>query len=1316
MSQKFLLRSFAGGEITPELAGRLDLVKYQTGLQLCRNFITLPHGPAVRRPGTEYIAQVKDSTRKVRLIPFTFSASQTAVIEMGHQYLRVHINGGALLEANKTLTGISSGVWSVTAHGYSDGDWVYCNGHFFEVWVNDADSFFVDDIQYVGVNHAPTTFPTNIARVFTLATPYQEADLFDIHYAQSADIVTLTHPSYATRELSRLSEVTWSLTEVNFAPSANAPTGVTVTPTVAVNEHLTSTKYRVTAVADDGVTETLPSLAASASNNLTLAGNYNTITWNAVDGYSRYNVYKLRGGVYGYIGQVTPNAGTSKDVVTATPYNDIGFFKYGRVRVVTSTAHGFSTGNSVYMDGTGYFDGLFVITVESSTTFTYAKKTQFSFEVTTGKAYTPSLSLVDDNVQADTTQSPPEDIISLNKGVGDYPSTTVYHEQRRWFAGTDGKPQVLWATRTGATNNLTSSIPSRDADGMELRVASSQYNQIRHLVALTDLIALTAGGEFRIFADGAPAITPTSVSVKPQGYSGASNVQPVVTSGTVMYVQAQGSRIRELSYSWEASAYKTTDATIMAPHRFNYHTIVDMAYTRSPDQILWAVREDGLLLGMTYVPDQQVYGWHAHDTDGKFESVTVVPEGNEDMLYTVVQREVDGRNVRYIERLSTRYFSKLAYANYVDSGRAYATETEVDVLVQAPSEMVTMLQTMEEKVAAIRKIGNEVWVFGFRAVDYTDMVFTQHEEVLTAWVYAASDYTFQRQVNLDHTMTGHFGENIGVQVYVFGEEVYIFGSANWHMYPTSWGPPHVIKFSASDPSNFTRTVIDYGTSAPYNAYLADYATLSNDGTGTWAPTSSDEYTFYLRNLTTGVIEDVRSCHRTNLYTAMSPFGLVHLPNGDLVIGYSSPTYPANSAHDQIVFMHPNHTNTIIDLGYRFGWLGAAKYIGNDTLYMMSSAGLLKINTATKTVVRTWSAAETKPNVWTESFSYGSSAQFAYDPDTKVLAWQSFDYNGYYYSPPKVPMTPSIRLFNTETETFIGSRELPNPGGIYVDANTNPGDDFDWDIDGDMRWIDGHLWVGAYRVGATDNDFYGYQVYALDAGNLTSTAVVGSTTGLSKGDTLYVPPGGYDAVYGTGSGLDAGAYNFTILEVISPTMLLLKADGLAPDSLYNVNLSASTIKKVTTISGLDHLEGKTVQILADGAVHPERVVAGGAVTLDYPAGIVMIGLGYTSDLKTLPLAMEGAAAAGQGTIKNINKAHLRVTRSSMVKAGPAFDRLREYPARSVGDNYGEAPALRDGEISMTVDPSWSTDAALCVRQDLPLPLTVTSMTLEVQNGG
>ena len=122
-----LLRSFSGGEITPDLFGRIDLAKNQTGLQTCRNFVVLPQGPVENRAGFRCVAPAKTNTA-TKLIPFTFSVEQSLALEFGNQYIRFHTEGGTLLEASKTIDGATAAdpcVFSVLAHGYTTGNWVY---------------------------------------------------------------------------------------------------------------------------------------------------------------------------------------------------------------------------------------------------------------------------------------------------------------------------------------------------------------------------------------------------------------------------------------------------------------------------------------------------------------------------------------------------------------------------------------------------------------------------------------------------------------------------------------------------------------------------------------------------------------------------------------------------------------------------------------------------------------------------------------------------------------------------------------------------------------------------------------------------------------------------------------------------------------------------------------------------------------------------------------------------------------------------------------------------------------------------------------
>ncbi|CAB4124955.1 hypothetical protein UFOVP61_50 [uncultured Caudovirales phage] len=593
MNIKTLLRSFAGGEITPEMFGRIDLPKNQTGLQKCLNFVVLPHGPVARRPGTAWLNECRDSTTVSRLIPFVYSSTQAIQLEVGVGYIRFHNGSGTLLEANATVTSVIGNTITQTAHGYTTGNWVFLSvsgagGRFFKITVTGANTYTTADPGGTAVN--PNVLYNRAARVYQIATTYDATNIFDLHYAQSADVLTLSHPSVVTKELRRLGATNWTLTDASFTPTILAPTGPTATPTVATATSLTTARYVVTSLAADLVTESVASAEATCSNNLTLAGNFNTISWTAATGANRYYVYKQRGGTFGYIGQTT------------------------------------------------------------------------------------GLSLVDENVTPDTIQVPPENNITLNTGAGEYPAAVTYHEQRRWFAGPTNHAQSIYATRSATDANMTSSVPTRDDDALQFRIASSQQNAVRHLVSLSDLLALTAGGEFRIFSDGsASAITPKSITIKPQAYCGANNVQPVVTSGSALYVQSQGSHVREIAYNPAGTgAYSTVDISMMAPHLFNGYSIVQLAYCRAPDQIAWAVRSDGVLLGLTYVPDQQVFAWHQHVTDGFVESVSVIPENNTDVLYMIVRRTVAGRTVRYIEVLSSRLFTTLASCFYVDAGASYS--------------------------------------------------------------------------------------------------------------------------------------------------------------------------------------------------------------------------------------------------------------------------------------------------------------------------------------------------------------------------------------------------------------------------------------------------------------------------------------------------------------------------------------------------------------------------------------------------------------------------------------------------------------------
>lgn len=538
-----LQRSFGGGEVTPEFFGRIDDVKYATGAAKMRNFIALPHGPATNRPGFAFVRPVKDSGKKTRLIPFTFSTEQTFAVELGAGYFRFHTQGGTVLSGG-----------------------------------------------------AP----------YEVANPYTEADLFDIHYVQSADVLTLVHPNHPPAELRRLGATDWQYVPISFAAPLSAPGGVAVAATWPTPGAGYTYRYAVTAVDSDG-RESQASAIADTTNNLFQTGAFNDVSWGAAAGAARYNVYKESGGLLGYIGQ------------------------------------------------------------------------------------TATLTLRDDNITADIGKTPP--VYENTFGSpGNYPAAVSYFEQRRCFAGTLNRPQNLWLTKSGTESSMSYSLPVRDDDRIAIRVAAREANVIRHIVPLGSLMLLTSAAEWRVTSINSDAITPASISVRPQSYIGSNNAQPVIVNNNLIYAAARGGHVRELGYNDGAGGYVTGDLSLRAPHLFDNLNITDIAYSKAPLPLVWCVSSNGKLLGFTYVPEQQVGAWHQHDTDGAFESVAVVAEGNEDVLYAIVRRTINGQNVRYVERMASRAFVAQADAFFVDAGATYSG---------APATTISGLGHLEGKTVNI---------------------------------------------------------------------------------------------------------------------------------------------------------------------------------------------------------------------------------------------------------------------------------------------------------------------------------------------------------------------------------------------------------------------------------------------------------------------------------------------------------------------------------------------------------------------------------------------------------------------------------------
>lgn len=255
--------NFTGGEQSPRLRGRVDLSKYQNQGRLIQNFVVQPHGGLVRRDGTRFAAEATDSSLTGRLIPFVFSTTQAYVLEFGNLTLRFYRNGAIITESDVSISAITQadpGVITTSgSHGYSDGDEVFLNsiggmteleGVRATVSAATATTFELTDVDGNDIDTTAYTAYTSggvCNRIYTLTTPYATADLPNLKYAQSADILFLAHPDYAPRELSRTGHTNWTIAAHAYYDGPYLPlnsTAITLQPS-----HTTGTGRTLTASA-----------------------------------------------------------------------------------------------------------------------------------------------------------------------------------------------------------------------------------------------------------------------------------------------------------------------------------------------------------------------------------------------------------------------------------------------------------------------------------------------------------------------------------------------------------------------------------------------------------------------------------------------------------------------------------------------------------------------------------------------------------------------------------------------------------------------------------------------------------------------------------------------------------------------------------------------------------------------------------------------------------------------------------------------------------------------------------------------------------
>ncbi|MHA8112855.1 phage tail protein [Kosakonia cowanii] len=467
--------------------------------------------------------------------------------------------------------------------------------------------------------------------IYELAMPYTEDDLFKLKFTQSADVMTICHPKYPPKELRRYAHDNWQIVDV---VTKNGPF-----EDINVDESV-----KVYASAETG---TITLTASSSIFGAEQVGKLFYLEQPAVDGVPVWETNKTT--AINDIRRADSNyyrANTAGKTGTLRPSHTDGMSWDGW----GGTGDG-DTGIQWEYLHSGF--GIARITAAAGTTATATV-----------------ISRIPSNVVGSTKGSYKWARYAWNS-VNGYPSTVVYYAQRLFFAASTAYPQTIWASRTGDYKDFGKNNPTQDDDRIIYTYAGRQVNEIRHLIDVGSLVALTSGGEYVINGDQNKVLTPAAFSFSSQGSNGSSDVPPIAVANIALFVQEKGSVIRDLAYSFDVDGFQGNDLTILANHLFQRNRIIDWSFSTVPYSAAFCVRDDGLLLVMTYLREQQVFAWAPQSSAGKYESTCSISEGNEDAVYFVVNRTINGQPARYIERLSSRLFTTDEDAFFVDSGLSY---------------------------------------------------------------------------------------------------------------------------------------------------------------------------------------------------------------------------------------------------------------------------------------------------------------------------------------------------------------------------------------------------------------------------------------------------------------------------------------------------------------------------------------------------------------------------------------------------------------------------------------------------------------------
>lgn len=675
--------NFNGGEWSPWAYGRVDLDKYKNSLALSLNFLATQQGALTRRSGTRYSAAVKDSTYAPRLQEFEFSTTQAYVLELGAGYIRFFTNDGPLYTSS--VAAYNGGT------AYAVGDLCKSGGIVYYC-IKASTGNAPPNATYWYAQSAVPAGATGDS-IYEIPTAFSITDVWALNFTQSADTLYIASANYSPMKLLRYGATNWQIQTISFLDGPYLPinsTGTTLTP-----GGVTGT-VTVTASSTTGINGNAGFRASDVGRQLRIKIGANWY-WGTIASYTdpthiTWTVASLSGSVPAYAATGVANvSGGGLYSITVTD----GGAGYVSPPTITFGAPGAGA-------------------------IAWAKLTNGSVSSVTvanaGSGYSGFPSLPSVTFAAPAASVPVAASYLWRMGLWNatdgYPTTTVFFQDRLCWAGAKNTPGRVDGSNTGDYENMApSNIDGlvTDSSAISFTLNSAQANAIAWVVPDENgLLVGTSGGEWIVAPSGSQqALTFSNVNAKPMSQFGSTaNVVPLKVGKATLFVQRTGRKLRELFYQFTYNTFEAVDLSILAEH-LTQSGLKQLCLQGSPQQIVWVVRNDGRLVGMTYEKENKIVGWHQHTLGGfsdsgatvqaKVESIACIPSPGtkRDELWMVVQRYINGATVRYIEVMAKLWEDGDATKDccFLDSSAAYtgAATTTISGLTWLKGQTVGVL-------------------------------------------------------------------------------------------------------------------------------------------------------------------------------------------------------------------------------------------------------------------------------------------------------------------------------------------------------------------------------------------------------------------------------------------------------------------------------------------------------------------------------------------------------------------------------------------------------------------------------------------------